>query len=75
MRPIDFDVWDLAGIIGVRGDVEFVSEYKLGAHYHFASEVVEVAQRPDSDFPWRMLDVWEWAAEQELNSYWSEWWD
>ena len=75
VRPIDFDVWDLAGIIGVRGDIEFVSEDKVGAHYHFPDEVLEVAQRPDTDFPWRLLSVWDWAAEQELNSYWTEWWD
>lgn len=75
VRPMDFDVWDLAGIIGVRGDIEFVSADQLGAHYHFADEVLQVGERPDSDFPWRLLGVWDWAAEQELNSYWTDWWD
>ena len=75
VHPLDFDVWDLAGIIGVRGEVEFISEDQLGAHYHFPSEVLVIQQRPETDFPWRLLDTWEWAAEQEVNSFWTEWWD
>ena len=75
VEPLRFDVWDLAGIIGVRGDIEFISEDQLGAHYHFPGEVLVIQERPGSDFPWRLLDTWEWAAEQELNSFWAEWWD
>jgi hypothetical protein len=75
VAPIRFDVWDLAGIIGVRCEVEFISEDQLGTHYHFPGEVLVVWERPDSDFPWRLLDTWEWAAEQEVNSFWAEWWD
>jgi hypothetical protein len=75
VRPIDFDVRDLARIIGVAGDIEFVSEDELGVHYHFAGEVLVVYESPYTDFPWRLLDAWEWAAEQEVNSFLKEWWD
>jgi hypothetical protein len=30
---------------------------------------------PEKAFPWRLLSVWEWAAEQELNAFWAEGWD
>lgn len=66
VHPLDFDVWDLAGIIGVRGEVEFISEDGLGAHYHFPGEVLVIEKHPDSDFPWCLLDTWDWAAAQEL---------
>ena len=72
VRPINFDVTDLARIIGVAGDIEFVSEDLLGVHYHFPGEVLVVDEPPGSDFPWRLRDTWEWAAEQELNSFWTE---
>jgi hypothetical protein len=72
VQPVDFDVCDLARIIGVSGQLEFISEDQLGVHYHFPGEVLVVDERPDSDFPWRLLDTWEWAAEQELNSFWTE---
>ena len=66
VHPLDFDVWDLAGIIGVRGEVEFISEDRVGARYHFPGEVLVIEKRPDSDFPWCLLDTWDWAAAQEL---------
>ncbi len=61
VRPADFDIWDLAGIIGVRADIEFVSEDQHGSRWHFASEVLEVELK--REFPWRLLTSWEWAAE------------
>ena len=72
VRPINFDVSDLARIIGVASDIEFISEDLLGVHYHFPGEVLVVEEPPDCDFPWRLRDTWEWAAEQELNSFWTE---
>ena len=65
VHPLDFDVWDLASIIGVRGDVEFVSEDGLGARYHFPGEVLVIERHPDTDFPWLLLDTWDWAAAQK----------
>lgn len=55
VRPADFDVWDLAGIIGVRGDIEFISEDPHGAHWHFAAEVLHIELR--REFPWRLLTM------------------
>ena len=66
VHPLDFDVWDLAGIIGVRGEVEFISEDRDGARYHFPGEVLVIEKHPDSDFPWCLLDTWDWAAAQGL---------
>lgn len=63
VRPADFDVWDLAGIFGVRGDIEFVSEDQHGSRWHSAAEVVQV--EPGRAFPWRLLTMWEWAAEAD----------
>lgn len=65
VHPADFDVWDLAGIIGVRGDIGFVSEDRHGSHWHFAAEVLRIEQR--QEFPWRLLTMWEWAAEAETS--------
>lgn len=63
VQPADFDVWDLTGIIGVRGDIEFISEDRGSSRWHFASEVLHVdLQR---EFPWRLLSMWEWADEAE----------
>lgn len=61
--PARFDVWDLAGIIGVRGDIEFISQDRRGSHWHFADEVLDIDC--DAQFPWRLLTVWEWTAEAD----------
>ena len=45
VHPLDFDVWDLAGIIVVRGEVEFFAEDRLGARYHFPGEVLLIERR------------------------------
>ena len=63
VRPADFDIWDLAGIIGVRGDIEFISEDQHGSRWHFADEVLHVGLH--REFPWRLLSIWEWADEAE----------
>lgn len=73
LHPSAFDVEDLACVIAVADQLEFVSEDRNGKHYHFPNEVLYM--NPQRSFPWRLLSVWEWAAEQELNSYWAEEWD
>jgi hypothetical protein len=65
--PDDFDIENVARIIGVWRDVEFVQEDAAGMAYHFPSEVLCVA--PGFVFPWYLLDVWAWAAERELGSF------
>lgn len=66
VAPANFDVWDLAGIIGVRGDIEFISEDRSGSRWHFAGEVLLVDLH--QEFPWRLLSMWEWADEAEGDS-------
>lgn len=63
--PRAFDLQDLARVIGVAGEVEFITEDRDGTNCHFADEVLHV--HPEQPFPWRLLSVWEWAAEQYLN--------
>jgi hypothetical protein len=65
--PDDFDIEDLARIIGVWRDVEFVQDDEGGRSYHFPSEVLCVA--PGFVFPWYLLDIWAWAAERELGDF------
>lgn len=72
--PGAFDVENLARIIGVQADLEFAVEDRSGSHYHFPGEVICV--EPSKPFPWRLLDVWEFAAEQNPRPPWWEdaWW-
>jgi hypothetical protein len=73
LHPSAFDVADLVDVVGVGDEYEFATEDKLGQHYHFRSEVLS------SDltllFPWRLRGIWEWASEQQMNSYWAEGWE
>ena len=70
VHPNDFDVEDLARTIGVLSEIEFVQEDLMGRHFHFGAQVLHAD--PLQVFPWRLLGMWEWAAEQELNSFWLE---
>lgn len=70
VHPSVFDLVDLACVIGVADELEFVMEDRNGEHYHFPNEVLCV--QPERAFPWRLLTVWNWAAEQELNSWWAD---
>lgn len=63
--PRAFDLEDLARVIGVADDVEFVTVDRAGTNCHFPGEVLHV--HPEQPFPWRLLGVWEWATEQYLN--------
>ena len=67
-HPRTFSVEDLARVLGVADELELVTEDHDGTSYHFAGEVLYV--QPEQPFPWRLLTVWEWAAEQELNALW-----
>ncbi len=62
--PHDFDVLELARIIGVGRDVEMVTEYTHGTAFHFEGEVLVVL--PDRTFPWAVWSVEEWAVYNEL---------
>jgi hypothetical protein len=63
VAPREFDIEDLARIIGVGRDIEFVSDGPVGRSYHMPGEVllVDEGQR----FPWRLLslDGWAWAMD------------
>lgn len=71
VRPRDFDIEDLARIIGVWRQVEFVQEDETGRHYHFGAEVLHAD--PTQRFPWRLRTDWEWAALRELDDFWADW--
>jgi hypothetical protein len=70
--PDEVDVEALARMIGVWGEVEFVQEGEgegePALHLHFAREVLTVDRR--WEFPWQLLDVWEWARKQEVREFW-----
>jgi hypothetical protein len=68
--PGDVDVWEVAGFIGIRPDIEFISEDFTGMHVHFADEVLCVNRL--AEFPWQLMSVWEWAFERELADLWLE---
>lgn len=59
VAPRDFDIEDLARIIGVARDIEFTSEGPLGRSVHFPSEVLLIDGR--QRFPWRLFDLDGWA--------------
>jgi hypothetical protein len=57
-RPPDISVDEVARIVGVAREIEFVADGPLGRAYHFPDEVL-VAD--DHDFPWRLYDLDSWA--------------
>jgi hypothetical protein len=69
-HPSAFDVEDVARIVGVWSDLEFVASDEEGRRYHFADEVLCIsADRPEMI---RLLSVWQFAANQDLNELWRE---
>lgn len=60
VAPADMDIEDLARIIGVWRDCEFVNEGPLGRSYHFPGEVLVV--NTWVPFPWELIDVETWAG-------------
>jgi hypothetical protein len=73
VHPSAFDVEDLVLIVGVGDECEFATEDRLGQHFHFRSEVLSAD--PAQPFPWRLRTIWGWAAQQQMNSYWTEGWE
>jgi hypothetical protein len=59
VAPRDFDVLDLARILGVTHHLEFVTDGAQGVSLHFGDEVLVVAVT--DPFPWRLLDLDTWA--------------
>lgn len=60
------DVEDLARMIGLWREVEFLQEDSVNpliTHLHFPGEVLVIDR--GREYPWRLLDVWEWAKERE----------
>ncbi len=70
--PGEVDVEAVAKMLGVWSGVEFVQEGEgedePALHLHFAGEVLIVDRR--REFPWTLLDVWEWARAQESRDFW-----
>jgi hypothetical protein len=64
VAPINFDIEDLARIIGVARDIEFVSSGLNCRAYHFPSEVLVV--QSEDEFPWSLLDLDTWALLAEV---------
>lgn len=64
VEPRDFDVLDLARIIGVSRHIEFVAESSQGTSYHFAREVLVLDRA--AEFPWKVLDQVTWAVLEEF---------
>jgi hypothetical protein len=63
--PSEVDIESLARVLGVWPEVEFACEDGRGnvLRLHFPTEVLVIER--DRDFPWRLLNIWEWALEQE----------
>jgi hypothetical protein len=59
VAPADFDIEDLARIIGVWRHVEFTSDDAVGRSYHFPGEVLVVDEL--LPFPWRLVELDDWA--------------
>lgn len=62
------DIEDIARIVGVAADFEFATGDSHGRYFHFAGEVLCLP--PTGQFPCELLSVWEWAADQEIRSFW-----
>jgi hypothetical protein len=71
VHPADVDIPRMARLIGVLPSLEYVQENRTGRHYHFCDEVLHAD--PTREFPWRLLSIWEWADQQELDALWSDW--
>jgi len=63
VAPRDFDVEDLARIIGVARDIEFTSDGPLGRSFHMPGEALVLDRA--AEFPWRLLSDEAWAASEE----------
>lgn len=67
LHPHNFDVWELARIIGVSRDIEMVTEEPYASAYHFDNAVLAVL--PTERFPWVIWGVERWAFYAELEEF------
>jgi hypothetical protein len=73
-HPSEFDVEDVARIVGVWPDLELVVADHEGTRYHFAGEVLFIS--PTRPVMVRLLSTFEFAVERELDAWWrQEGWD
>lgn len=68
--PQEVDVEALARTLGVWREVEFAEADSSGERLHFPAEVLLIERA--REFPWRLLNVWEWALEQERQERYRE---
>jgi hypothetical protein len=68
--PWQLDIEELARLLGLWSEVEFARADEHGklSCLHFPTEVLVIDR--SQQFPWRLLDVWEWASEQESADFW-----
>lgn len=71
--PWRLDVEELARLLGLWSEVEFAQEDETSRlrSLHFPADVLVIDRA--QQFPWRLLDVWEWALEQERAEAWHSW--
>lgn len=70
VHPDVLDIEDVARVIGVAGQLEMVTTDAKGKTYHFPGEVLVVRQ--GERFPWRLATLEEWAAAQDVDSFWAD---
>ncbi len=74
VHPSEFDIEDVARIVGVWPQLELVLADDNGTRYHFAGEVLYISGKQPTML--RLLSTLEFAAEQDLKHWWSqEGWD
>ena len=73
-HPSEFNVEDIARIVGVLPELELVVSDDDGTRYHFAGEVLFISAKQPPMM--RLLSTLEFAAEQDLDAWWRfEGWD
>ena len=73
-HPAEFDIEDVARIVGVWPELELVVADHDGTRYHFPGEVLFIS--PQQPTMVRLLSTLEFVAEQDINAWWTqEGWD
>lgn len=65
LAPAEFDVDDLARIIGAWRHVEFISDGELRRSFHFPGEVLVLDEF--QPFPWQLVELDDWALLTEAS--------
>jgi hypothetical protein len=68
--PQEVDVEAVARMLGIWTDVEFVQEGENEEYLHLPEEVLLIDRR--KEFPWQLMDPFEWARELERKDFWRE---